>query len=197
MLYSETTGMAHCFICKLFADSETHFISRFNDWKHINRLHEHENSESHRNASLSAASFKTKNTRVDNSFLVQIDKEEVYWREVLKRVVTVVKFLCERGLPLPGGNEVFGSAQNGNFLGLLELLAQFDDFLADPICRFGNSGRGVPVPLCLPIFLPLYATNLCNLWQRKLQPKLRNKKAKYYSITMDSAPDVTHVQLYM
>ena len=102
MLYSETIGTAYCSVRKLFADRETHFTSGFNDWKHINWLHEHENSESHRNASLSAASFKTKNARVDYSFLVQIDKEKVYWRAVLKRVVTVVKFLCERYLPLHG-----------------------------------------------------------------------------------------------
>ena len=81
---------------------------------------------------------------MDHSYLVQIDKEKVYWIAVLKRVVTVVKFLCERGLPLRGGNEVFGSFQNGNFLGLLELLAQFDVFVADYNRRFGNFGRGVP-----------------------------------------------------
>ena len=123
--------MAYCHACKLFADRERHFTSGFNDWKRINRLHEYENSESHRNASLSAASFKTKNARVDDSFLVQIDKETVYWKAGFKRVVAVVKFLCERGLPLRGGNEVFGSPRNGNFLGLLE--AKFDDFLADHI----------------------------------------------------------------
>ena len=89
------------------------------------------------NATLSAAFFKTKNARVDHTLLVQIDKEKMYWRAVLKRVVTVVRFLCERGLPLRGENEVFGS-QNENFLGLFELLAPFDDFLADNIRRFGN-----------------------------------------------------------
>ena len=143
MLYLKTTGMAYCSFCKLFADRETHFTSVFNDWKHINRLQEHENSESHRNASLSAASFKAKNARVDYSFLMQIDKEKVYWRAVLKscgrRQVPVRKRFA-----VGGGKEVFGFPQNGNFLGLLELLAQFDDFLANHICRFGNSGRGVP-----------------------------------------------------
>ena len=116
-----------------------HFISRFNDWKHINRLCEQENSESQRNASPSAASFKTKNAGVDHSLLVQIE-EKVCWRAMLKRAVAVVKFLCERGLPLRWGNEVFGSPQNGNFLGLLEL---FDDFPADHIRRFSNSGKDV------------------------------------------------------
>ena len=143
ILYSEITGMAYCSVCKLFADRETHFTSRFNDWKHINQLHEHENSESHKNASLSAASFKTKNAQVDYSFLVQIDKKNVLKRSVKKscghRQVPVRK-----RLPLRGGNEVFGSPQNGNFLRLLELLAQFDNFLTDHIRQFGNSGRGVP-----------------------------------------------------
>ena len=61
ILYSETIGMAYCSACKLFADRETHFTSGYNDWKHITRLHEYENSESHRNVSLSAVSFMTKN----------------------------------------------------------------------------------------------------------------------------------------
>ena len=101
--------MAYCSVCKIFADRKTHFTSGFDDWKHINRLHEHENSKSHRNASLSSASFKTKNARVDHSFLLQIDREKVYWRAGLKSVVAVVNFLCQRGLPLRRGNEVFGS----------------------------------------------------------------------------------------
>ena len=33
MLYSETTGMAYCSVCKLFANRETHFTSGFNHWK--------------------------------------------------------------------------------------------------------------------------------------------------------------------
>ena len=102
MLYSETTGTAFCCVYKLFADRKTHSTSGFNDWKHTNRLHDHEKSESQRNATPSAAFFKTKNARVDHSLLVQIDKEKMCGRAVLKRVVTVVRFLCERGLPAPG-----------------------------------------------------------------------------------------------
>ena len=77
MLCSKITGMVYCSVCKLFAVCETHFPSGFNDWKHIYWMHEHKNSESHRNASLSFASFKTKNAQVNHSFLVQIDKEKV------------------------------------------------------------------------------------------------------------------------
>ena len=126
---------------------------------------------------------------MDYSFLVQIYKEKVYRKAVLKRVVAVFKFLYERGLPLRGGNEVFGSPQNGDFLGLLELLAQFDNFLAEHIRRFSNSGRGVPSYL---------SSTICNefvqLTAKEITTKIANevKKAKYYSITVDST-DVTHV----
>ena len=84
MLYSETTGMAYCSFCKLFADRETHFTSGFNDWKPINQLHEYENSESHSNVSLSAVSFITKNALVDHSLLVQIDRKSVLDSSVKK-----------------------------------------------------------------------------------------------------------------
>ena len=189
MSCSESTGMVYCSVCMLFSDRETHFTNGFNDWKHINRLHEHENSEWHRAASLSA-SFKTKNARVDRSLLEQIDKEKAYWRAVLKRVVAVVKFLCERGLPFRGENEVFGSSQNGNVMGILELLAQFDDFLADHISRCGNAGRGVPSYLSSTV-----CKEFVNLMAKEVTTSIANeiKKSKYYSISVDSTPDVTHV----
>ena len=80
--------------------------------------------------------------------------------------------------------------QNGNFLGLLELLAQFDVFLANRIRRFSNSGKGVPFYL---------SSTTCNefvqLMAKEVTTKIANevKKAKYCSITVDSTLDVTHV----
>ena len=40
-----------------------------------------------------------------------------YWRDVLKRIVVVIKYLGERGLPFRGDDETFGSAHNGNHIG--------------------------------------------------------------------------------
>ena len=89
-----------------------------------------------------------------------------------------------------GEIKVFGSPQNENFLGLLELSAQFDNFLADHIRRFGNSGKGVPSYL---------SSTTCNefeqLMAKEVTSEISNevKKAKYYSITVDSTPGVAHV----
>ena len=48
---------------------------------------------------------------------------------MLKRVVSVIKFIAEHGLAFRGDNELVGSPRNGNFLGILELIAQYAPFL--------------------------------------------------------------------
>ena len=47
----------------------------------------------------------------------------------LKRIVAVIMFLGERG-GFHLEDIVLGSSHNGNFLGILELISQFDPFLA-------------------------------------------------------------------
>ncbi|XP_050065317.1 zinc finger MYM-type protein 1-like [Aphis gossypii] len=57
---------------------------------------------------------------------------------VLKRVIAVIKFLSSRGLAFRGDSEIFGCPKNGNYLGCLELLSNFDPFLEEHIKKFGN-----------------------------------------------------------
>ena len=61
---------------------------------------------------------------------------------MLKRVVSVLKFLSERGLAIFGDNQTIGSPHIGNFLGTIELLAQYDNFLAVHIEKHANKFRG-------------------------------------------------------
>lgn len=58
----------------------------------------------------------------------QVELERKYWRDVLQRAVEVIKFLAERGLPFRGDDEVFRSANNDNYMGVIELIAKFDPF---------------------------------------------------------------------
>lgn len=102
----------------------------------------------------------------------------------------MVKYLAERGLSLRGHTSVFGDVRNGNYLGSLELLSQFDPFLRAHMERFGNAGRGNPSYLSL---------NVCEEFIELMGDKVlaevvsRVKLAKYFSITVDSTPDVTHI----
>lgn len=83
-----------------------------------------------------------KKNRVDHYIQSQHEQEVKYWRNVLQRVVSVIKKLASRGLPFTGDNEVFGSTHSGNFMMCLELIAEYDPFLSEHIARHGNPGSG-------------------------------------------------------
>lgn len=80
--------------------------------------------------------------RIDSKLLLQMDTEIQYWTKVLTRVVAVVKSLSSRGLLFRGDNEIFGSAHNGNFMIAIELIAEFDPFLAQHIKTYGHLEKG-------------------------------------------------------
>ncbi|KAF7654104.1 hypothetical protein LDENG_00073980 [Lucifuga dentata] len=133
---------------------------------------------------------RTKGSAIDAHLMQQLDVEFKYWRDILKRVVAVIKFLGERGLVFRGDDELFGSTHNGNFLGILELLSQFDPFLAEHIKKFGGKGRGTVSYLSSTI-----CEELIELMGQKTRQTIADEiqDAKYFSITVDSTPDLSHV----
>ena len=145
LLYSSSTDRVFCFVCRLFKPRVHSSLAKdgFQTWNHIDRLSEHEQSSEHRQV-LSQYSIRLTNKETLDRILVEEnEKVKGYWRDVLKRVVSTVRFLAVRGLAFRGTDEKFGSLSNGNFLGCLELLAEYDPFLAAHIERYGNSGRGI------------------------------------------------------
>ena len=106
----------------------------------------------------------------------------------MKRIVSTVKFLAVRGLAFRGSEEKFGSLSNGNFLGCLELLAEYDSFIAAHIERYGSSGRGTASYLSSKIcdeFIGLMTSHVKNTILEEL------RIAKYLSFSVDSTPDIT------
>ncbi|GFU21340.1 hypothetical protein NPIL_165361 [Nephila pilipes] len=65
-----------------------------------------------------------------------------YWKHVLQRVIAVTCTLEERGLILRSALEELESSHKDNFSGLLELISQFDSFLATHKSKYGNLGTG-------------------------------------------------------
>lgn len=148
LLYSPSKGNVYCFCCKLFGTAlhKSHFSTDgFCDWKNATiSIRLHESSNEHHLAMIAYLARSSNHDRVDSQLQQQTDREADYWRSVLLRIVEVIKFLAERGLAFRGDDEIIGSPNNGNFLGILELISKFDPFLADHISRFGNRGRGIP-----------------------------------------------------
>ena len=94
------------------------------------RFQEHERSDIHVSSIKKLKDFERVKVRIDEKLLQQYNAECSYWRAVLERVVAVIKFLAERGLPFRGHDEIVGSKSNGNYLRVLELISKLDPFLA-------------------------------------------------------------------
>jgi hypothetical protein len=127
---------------------------------------------------------------IECDMIKQLVDVENYWREVLKRIVSVITFICERGLALRGDNENIGSSSNGNYLGILELIAEYDDFLKHHILKHANRGSGHTNYL---------SSTICEEFVQLMGKRVlfeitsRIKESRYYSISLDSTPDEGHV----
>jgi|UniRef100_A0A2S2QD90 hypothetical protein len=122
-VYSESTGSVFCAPCKLFSSTSVFSKVGFSDWRkelpHIGILTRKTNVLTMKDRGKVAQ-------RIDSTLISQIEGENNYWKNFLRRVSKTDKFGCN---------------QIGNFLMSLELIALFDPFLATHIEKFGNKGK--------------------------------------------------------
>lgn len=192
LMYSKSKGCVYCFMCKLFSSNPSSFTTHgFSDWKRgEEKVCAHENSVEHRNCVAAWLTRSNSSSTIDKELVKHLVTQTAYWTEVMKRVVVVIKLLAERGLAFRGSEEVFGSPRNGNYMGVLEAIAQFDPFLEEHIKRYGNKGKGHPSYLSKTIcdeFIELMAKAVKDSLIEEV------KRAKYFSLIVDSTPDLTHV----
>jgi len=96
LIYSEPTALVVCYVCNLFSSLHVSLTIGFNDWKNIHRESEHEGSTTHKECISTLCVFDRQTERLDKSVAAQIENEQDYWRNVLRRVVSVVKLLASR-----------------------------------------------------------------------------------------------------
>ena len=63
------------------------------------------------------------------------------WKEILKRIIHVILFLAERGLAFRGSSQKVDSKDNGNFLGIINLLSYYDPILREHVIRVSDSQK--------------------------------------------------------
>lgn len=148
VVYSPSKNAIFCFVCRLFGSFNIFDVYKstgFTDFHNANRsFAQHEKSQQHLRNELDykTRAKKSQSTTIDSNILNQNRSEAEYWRKILTRIVAVIKFIGSRGLAFRGADQNFGSIYNGNFLGTLELLSQFDTLIASHIARYGNKGKG-------------------------------------------------------
>ncbi|XP_067142196.1 zinc finger MYM-type protein 1-like [Centruroides vittatus] len=146
-------------------------------------------SNNHLKALILFNSLSKEQGRIDKELEKQVEVSTQYWRNVLKRVIDVL-FLNQRSLAFRGTNETLGSPSNGNFLGMIELLAKYDPFLKEHIEKYGNCGSRKANYLSSTIYEELIE-EIGKLVHSKIFDRL--KKAKIYSISLDATTDKCHV----
>lgn len=192
LIFSPSKKVVFCYICKLFsANRQALSDEGYGNWKNVSeRLSEHENSKTHRDAVCTFSLRLMSQTNLKSQMIDDYEKESNYWRSVLCRVVATIKFLAERGLPIFGDNETLGSLQNGNYLGCLEYLAKFDPFIKEHLEKYGNGGKGNTNYLSSTI-----ATEILYLMSNRVQKEILQEvlNAKYFGLIVDSTPDMAHI----
>lgn len=70
---------------------------------------------------------------IDKHVQEQIKKEREYWKSALVRIVAIVKNLAKNNLAFHGKNGKIFQENNGNFLGLIEMIAKFDPIMIEHV----------------------------------------------------------------
>ncbi|XP_008186940.1 uncharacterized protein LOC100574288 [Acyrthosiphon pisum] len=101
-----------------------------------------------------------------------------------------LKVISARGLPYHGDSEIIGNNNNGNYLGILGLISEYDPFSKNHLEEFGNKEKGHLSYISKTIFnevILLLKTNVMHYITNEI------KISKYYSIIMDSTPELSKV----
>jgi len=101
----------YCYICKLLGTKNRKLSSDgFCDWKHAaEKLSQHKTSKHHLEAIIAINHREREIVCLDQQLVKQIAEISSYWCQVLKRVVSTIKFISERGLALRRDDEIIGS----------------------------------------------------------------------------------------
>lgn len=120
-----------------------------------------------------------------------MDLEIQQWRAVLKRLLSIIRVLTSQCLAFRETNERLFAADNGNFLKLVELLAEFDPVMEDHLKKIQRESKKWSVSYLSNNIL----NELINLMGKAVFGKIINvvKSAKYFSIIADCTPDVNHI----
>ncbi len=209
LVFSPSKEALYCLPCRLFSHSikkptqstlaTASGWDKNAKWKKLwARVPKHERSSPHRECYLSWRELQTRllmNTGVDVMVEERVLSEIEQWKKLLSRIIDVTIFLGERGLAFRGSSLRIGDVHDGNFLGILELLAHYDPLLQEHISKVKTSqpdGKRLQAHYLSPQsqneFIKVCAARVrgCILKERE--------NTKYFSIMVDGTPDSSHTE---
>jgi len=162
------------------------------DWRHVSdKLISHERSQNHVQSVKSWFELKTRiemDETIDKKHQALIEKEQSHWRNVLIRILSIIQFLASNNDSFKGSSDVLYTKSNGKYLGMIEMLAKFNPVILEYINRIKNKETHVHY-LGHEI-----QDELIKMMAAEVKKKIIDsiKTAKYFSIIMDTTPDISH-----
>ncbi|XP_059277622.1 uncharacterized protein LOC132031704 [Lycium ferocissimum] len=197
LVCSKDLDKVFCFCCKLFSTTSSTCNSKLasegsNDWKNLSaKLKDHEVTNEHIINMVAWVDLEMrlhKNKTIDKNLQEQINRDRAHWKNVLSRIIAVIKTLGKNNLAFRGNNEKIYQENNGIFLSLIEMIAEFDPVMQEHIRRIKyekihNHYLGHNIQ-----------NELINLLASEIHNKIieKVKETKYFSIILDCTPDASH-----
>ena len=209
IVFSPTKEAIYCFPCRLFShtiDQPTQSSlaspggwTAERKWKKLwERVPEHEKSDSHKKCYFSWLELQRRlenDAGIDVIIEGNILSEAEKWKKLLTRIIDVVIFLGGRGLAFRGSSLRIGDVHNGNFLGLLELLAHYDPLLDEHVTKV-KVAQQKGERLQAHYLSPESQNEFISFCAANVRRYVLNERehAKYYSIMADATPDASHIE---
>ena len=207
LAWSKTKESLFCFPCRLFGQtskmckSSCSILVTDEGWekeygwrKLYDKLPKHEQSLFHKRCYIKWRELERRineNSEIHSQLNENLTQNVKRWRDIL--ILSIILFLGERGLVFRGSSDKIGDPHNGNFLGLLELLANYDLILQEHLNKVKESqenGKKLQAH-----YLSYDSQNefieVCS--NRVIEKILEERKnSKYFSILVDGTPDASH-----
>ena len=179
----------------LFSNSASNFATDgYCNWTHAARdLCNHETSQNHFKSMqwyLSRRHEAKCGSTIERALHDQFNAEVQHWREVLRRFLSILRFLAEHDIAIrgTGGHEHLGDSKNGPFLALVEMMALYDSVLAEHLRRIQSKqiSDHYMSHTIQDEFIELLGKKVLDTILELIQVD------RYYSIILDCTPDVNH-----
>ncbi|XP_065665714.1 zinc finger MYM-type protein 1-like [Hydra vulgaris] len=205
LCWSDVQQSFYCAPCFLLNKSDSK-VSTFSEqlgwnitrgWRKLkDRIPAHEMSVLHKQNYVkwkSASRAAIRKSSIDNLLITKLSIETSNWTKLLERLLNVILFLSERGLALFGSSQHIYDPDNGNFLGIIELLSKYDPILSEHVKKVHESQlnkKRLQVHY-LSTRIQNEFIELCGSFvQTKIIEEIQN--TKYFSIVVDATPDCSH-----